>query len=88
MEPSTFSCTNRPTVFIFEPFLWPLQRVVQRICNHEDLHGIRAQQRAPSPSGPTELSEADTHTIKVDVMRTRGNHPAFGQQDAPTAIDG
>ncbi|CAK9087965.1 unnamed protein product [Durusdinium trenchii] len=26
------------------------------------------------------LTEADTHTIRVDVMRTRGNHPAFGPQ--------
>jgi len=26
---------------------------------------------------PSELSEADVHTIKVDVLRTRGNHPAF-----------
>ena len=31
-------------------------------------------------SGATELSEADVHTIKVDVMRTRGNHPAFGPE--------
>ena len=26
---------------------------------------------------PSELNEADVHTIKVDVLRTRGNHPAF-----------
>eukprot|EP00434_Breviolum_minutum_P034850 symbB.v1.2.030850.t2/scaffold3518.1/size54960/1 len=33
----------------------------------------------PQGQGDMELSEADLHTIKVDVMRTRGNHPAFGR---------
>ena len=30
--------------------------------------------------GLLEISEADAHTIKVDVLRTRGNHPAFGPE--------
>ncbi|CAJ1452796.1 unnamed protein product [Effrenium voratum] len=38
--------------------------------------------KAPAGDGEmapaAEVNEADTHTIKVDVLRTRGNHPAFG----------